>query len=298
MLGNYSQEALDKLHHTILDCLKEFDRICRKYDITYFVGFGTAIGAARHQGFIPWDDDIDVCLMREEYEKLRRVPDYEWDEKYFLVDPRDDYKFHRTLFPCLFIKETTFETESQVKYFKGKDKDKYPIHIDIFVFDYFDETKLNRMIKKTDNYKRFVLYSKCKYKVVKSDPFKVRLSCRIKRTISDVLKITGTTSKMIYKKYLNYLRKNRGNVITSFELVDTYQKIAFVSTYNEMFPVVYLKFEDMEVPMIKNYHEIMTKMYGDYMAMPPMDKRWNAAPVVLDFGDGKGNVIKTKEREN
>ena len=66
----------------------------------------------------------------------------------------------------------------------------------------------------------------------------------------------------------------------------------------EMFPVVYLDFEDMKVPLNKNYHEIMTIMYGDYMAMPPMDKTWIAAPVVLDFGDGNGNVIKDEIDQN
>ena len=85
--------------------------------------------------------------------------------------------------------------------------------------------------------------------------------------------------------------KNTGKHISGFELVETYEKINYVSTYNEMFPVVYLQFEDMEVPLQKNYHEIMTKLYGDYMAMPPMEKRWNASPVVLDLGDGNGNVM-------
>ena len=109
--------------------------------------------------------------------------------------------------------------------------------------------------------------------------------------MSGVLRITGYDSKKIYQRYLKYLEKNEGKNITGFELVETYEKIAFVSTYEEMFPVVYLPFEDMQVPMIKNYDEIMTKLYGDYMAMPPKEKRWNAAPVVLDFGDSKGNVM-------
>lgn len=191
----------------------------------------------------------------------------------------------------MYLRGTTFETESQVKYFKPELKDNYPIHIDIFVFDYFKETKLKQMIKKTDDYKRLVLYSRCKFKVVKSDSFKQKVSCLIKRMLSELLHVTGNDTQKIYSKYLRNLEKNKGNSITGFELVETYEKYAFVTTYDEMFPVVYLPFEDMEVPMIKNYHEIMTKLYGDYMAMPPEEKRWNAAPVVLDFGDGNGNVM-------
>ncbi len=291
MLGNYSQNNLKKLHTAILTALKEFDRICRKYSIEYFVGFGTAIGAVRHKGFVPWDDDIDVCMMREEYEKLCLVPEKEWNEQYFLTDPRSNYKNHRTLFPCLWIKGTAFETDTQIKYFKQNSDESYPIHIDIFVFDCFNGQKLNKMIKKTDNFKRLILYSKCRFNVVRSDPFKTRLACRSKRIISFILKITGFDSKKIYRRYLRYLKKNSGNSVTSFELVETSEKINFVSTYKEMFPTVYLKFEDTEIPMQKNYHEILSKLYGDYMAMPPVEKRWNAAPAVLDFGDGNGNVM-------
>ena len=65
-------------------------------------------------------------------------------------------------------------------------------------------------------------------------------------------------------------------------------------TYNVLFPVVYLDFEDMKVLINKNYHKALTKLCGDHMVMPPEDKRWNGAPVVLDFGDGKGNVIESK----
>lgn len=292
MLGGYSEKVLTKLHGVILQALKEFDRVCRKYNITYFVGFGTAIGAARHHGFVPWDDDIDVCMMRQEYEKLRQVPITEWSSEYFIADPRDDCKIHRTLFPCFYIKGTTFETESHIKYLKPDKSGNYPIRIDIFVFDFFNDKKLHRMIKKTDNFKRLVLYSKCKYRVIKSDPLKTRISCRIKKAISMFLKITKYDSKKIYNHYLSYLQKNKGAKVTCFELVATHQKVDHVSTYQEMFPVVYLPFEDIQVPMIKNYDKIMTKSYGDYMAMPPMDQRWNGAPMVLDFGDGKGNVMQ------
>lgn len=298
MLGNYTEQTLAKLHTVILDALKEFDRVCRKYDITYFVGFGTAIGAVRHQGFIPWDDDVDVCMMREEYEKLRAVPCDEWDDRYFLTDPRDDYKMHRTLFPCMFIKGTAFETEGQIKLFKTDGEESYPIHIDIFLFDSFEQSKLSKMIKKVDNFKRLVLYSKCKFNVVKTDSLKAKTVCRVKRMMSTLLKVTGNTSEKIYQRYLRFLKKNTGDHVSSFELVETYEKIKFVSTYDEMFPVVYLPFEDMQVPMQKNYHEIMTRLYGDYMAMPPLEKRWNAAPIILDLGDGKGNIMGKGDVEN
>ena len=71
----FSQVELRRLQMIQLDLLTEFDRVCRKYDIKYVMDGGTMIGAVRHRGFIPWDDDIDVAMLREDYEKLTKVTD-------------------------------------------------------------------------------------------------------------------------------------------------------------------------------------------------------------------------------
>ena len=68
-LYNYPPEVIKKLQRVELQILKDFDKVCRKYNLTYFALFVTAIGAIRHQGFIPWDDDIDVGMMKEDYDK-------------------------------------------------------------------------------------------------------------------------------------------------------------------------------------------------------------------------------------
>ena len=80
-----TQEQLRKLQLTELEMLVEFDRICRKNNIHYILGYGTLLGAVRHNGFIPWDDDVDVFLMRDEYNKFCEACKTDLNtEKFFL----------------------------------------------------------------------------------------------------------------------------------------------------------------------------------------------------------------------
>ena len=93
-MAEYSPEVLKQLQNVEVDMLEIFVRICEKYDIKYFAIYGTAIGCIRHQGFIPWDDDIDVGMLWEDYKKLRAVPKEEWGDSVILCDPSDDNEDH------------------------------------------------------------------------------------------------------------------------------------------------------------------------------------------------------------
>lgn len=297
MIGGYREDVLKKLQRISFEMLKELNRICEKYNIQYFCAFGTAIGAVRHKGFIPWDDDIDVGMMREEYEKLRNVPKTEWGDKYILADSRDKCAFHRTIYPRIYIKNTIFETESEQKDFPLPAGIRMPIALDIFIFDSFNSLKLKRMIKVTDNYKRFILYSSRKFAVNKNASLNKKLQAVIKSSIYHLMRLFNITSKTVYQKYLKYLNKNKGEFITSFELLTSHQKYACVSKYDEMFPVDYVSFEGVEIPIQKNYDDILSKQYGNYKEMPPKQQQYNHAPASLDFGDGNGDVMVLKDNK-
>jgi len=78
---DYEKEILRKLQLTELEMLKDIDRFCKEYQIEYFIAYGTALGAVRHRGFIPWDDDIDICMKRTEYNKFLKLAKKNMKEK-------------------------------------------------------------------------------------------------------------------------------------------------------------------------------------------------------------------------
>ena len=93
----YPPEILDKLHKVQLEILEDFIRVCNKYGLRYFAIYGTAIGAVRHEGFIPWDDDIDVGMLRRDYDRFFEVFEKELGDKYNLLTPEIDPRYACTV---------------------------------------------------------------------------------------------------------------------------------------------------------------------------------------------------------
>lgn len=107
-----NQGDLRKLQLIELELLVEFDRICRKYDIQYTLTGGTLLGAVRHGGFIPWDDDADVAMLREEYERFKKACQIELDSKFYFQDMRNTQGY-RWGYGKLRKKGTLFLRENQ-----------------------------------------------------------------------------------------------------------------------------------------------------------------------------------------
>lgn len=124
------QEDLRRLQLIELDILLELDRICRKHNIQYFLGAGTVLGAVRHKGFIPWDDDLDTYMMRDEYDKFCQVCLEELDtDKFFLQNASTD-KEYRWGYAKLRRKDSLY-----LRYGQDAIKCMSGVSIDIFVMD-------------------------------------------------------------------------------------------------------------------------------------------------------------------
>ena len=256
------------------ELLCEIDRICRKNSINYYLDSGTLLGAVRHQGFIPWDDDIDVGMFRKDYEKFKSILNEELNNKYLFQNYESDSNFG-FVFGKLRIKNTKY-TEQISKKTKAKDG----IFIDIFPFDNAcdDEKKHEKNFKKVVIF-RMMLLLKQRYIINTSSLIK-----KIEKLILRILSIFVTKKFIIKKinKIINLYNYETTKCICNFSTAyfkkNRYDRDWFSD-------IAILKFEDKEFLCPKNYDEYLKYLYNDYMKLPPENKRINHSIVNIKYED-------------
>ena len=259
--------------------LKEVDKICIKHNIQYFVGGGTAIGQKRHGGFIPWDDDIDINMSRNDYDKFLEVASRELPDYLFLQNHRTDVNFSK-LYTKVRLKNTKF-----VEYQYRNSKMEQGIYIDICPMDSaFNEseflTKMNKQVMR--------LYKLYDYRINPSsnqpmNGFIERIKNIIKHIVHYILSILP---KNYYSsKYYNLLRSNN---VESDYIADfgTDNGKGFIIRKDVIFPVKRGQFDQIQVNIPNDIDTFLRTRYGDdYMTLPPEENRVNHSPLVLDFGN-------------
>ena len=131
----YKKEVLEHLHRVQIEMIQDLDRVCKKYEIPYFAAFGTALGAVRHQGFIPWDDDTDVGMLRKDYDRFLEIAEKELGDHYRVLTPEVDKRYACNV-TKLQRKGTVF-----ISHLSKNLKCEQCIFIDIFPFDCVAPTK-------------------------------------------------------------------------------------------------------------------------------------------------------------
>ena len=153
-MSSKKDNVLDKLHSVQIEILDEIVGICDKHNLTYFLIGGTLLGAVRHKGFIPWDDDLDIAMPREDYEKFLKIAKTELDKKYYLHDISIDKNYWQ---PFIKIRKnnTLFDEKmiDNIETHKG-------IFVDVFPFDNLKRDGILLKIKWSilKNLLRFCLY--------------------------------------------------------------------------------------------------------------------------------------------
>lgn len=289
----YEPEVLDKLHKVQLQILEDFMNVCDKYGLTYFVAYGTAIGAVRHQGFIPWDDDIDVAMLRRDYERFFEVFPGELGEKYNLLTPETDGRYACTV-THLQRKGTKFVSEVSRSL-----KCEQCIFMDIFPLDYVAKEKKEqlRQGRRAVFWGRMLFLSGTANPLLPNDGLSGRIMDVICHMVHYLLRLFRVSPRKLYQKFVKAATcynnsAKKSEYVTSFEYTGCLKdKIK----EKDIFPLQTVEFENLKVKIPANNHEFLTKVYGDYMQMPPENERVNHMPLLIQF-EGEAPICQNKGR--
>lgn len=253
-----NDKILERLHGVLLEILMEFDRICRKHNIQYFLDSGTALGAVRHGGFIPWDDDIDVGMLRSDYDRFMEIAPSEIGENFYLLHKGADSNYKRE--HAKLCKLGTVYPEEGTEGLKCRG-----IFIDLFPFDYISDNK-------SISHLEFILkrYATSRLRIRKADPHTQK---GYQRLVCYLLKIVPLSwMKSLFTWSLLHHNKRKTNTVTCFlyHMCDRRDIVFPVST---LYPCKDVQFEGKVVRIMNDPHDYLTRMYRNYMELPPVEKR-------------------------
>lgn len=256
------------LWNALLDIHEEFHRICEKHGLRYYVAFGTALGAIRHHGFIPWDDDFDVMMPREDYEKLWRIIPSELPSQYKFVD----YHMMRG-YPLLMgkIMDTRQEKVTQIEAALNHDLNQ-GLFIDIFPLDGFPSSKLGMRW----HHIRYLLHRAVEWDIAKRPlDSKERIVGKIVGFLCHLFYVPWIRSQDGIIRHLDrfasripFAKSQKSGYTVNHAFFK--HKVHQTSEFGEP---KYVEFEQTKVPVPEDFGAYLKVEYGDYMRMPPEEKR-------------------------
>lgn len=261
---------LAAVHQANLKILKEIDRICRKHGIRYALDSGTLIGAVRHQGFIPWDDDADVAFTRENYEKFARVAGRELPRGMKLLRPnqlKGGEAFYDFTPRIIYINSRTNQDSPEMDYYEGRLNH---LWVDLFILDDQPECRWKAMWVKGLHTVVYGLAMGHRYQLDYSKYGKAgRLAVRMLASVGRRIPMKAIR-KMQYALAVRYNGKG-----SSLFYYSNYQPDFLYVTLKKEWAreTVDLPFEDTVLMAPAGWHQVLTEVYGDYRRLPPEEER-------------------------
>ena len=281
-MREYDAKTLRKLQLKELDIYEDFRTLCQKYGIPFFAFCGTAIGAMRHQGFIPWDDDIDVGFLRADYERFMSAALRELSDRYELVSART-HTHYPLMTTRMCIKGTRFVEEA----LDGIDCP-LGIFLDIYALDAVaaDDKAMRKQIRHAWFWSKLAILKEMPAPLIPLEGLMHRAAALACRVIHWGLNITRVSKRWIVRRYEYWATLYNGQDTGRYaDLSDTMPSKLLI-TREELFPLKEVPFEDITIPLPNDVDAHLKRYYGDYMKLPPPEKRKNHYPAHLDFGDG------------
>lgn len=273
LYSEYDDDLLKHIQNVELMILKDFIGICEENGLKYYLFFGTHLGAVRHQGFIPWDDDIDIIMFRDDYEKFLRIMESKKSEKYEILDCRynSEYFFQ---FGKMCLKGTYASEvwDDQISYKTG-------IHIDLFILDKVPDNGIRGklFVRKCLMFNKLYAMSTIK---LEGYPKWILFVTDMMHTILNGL---GFSPKYFQKKVTKAFKKYESLETNYYADLTMNEKLIFeISDFD---PCFQLKFEDILANIPKESDDVLSRLFGEYMQLPPEEERFNHALEHIDFGD-------------
>lgn len=259
--GFFVEEKMKRAWAAQIEIIKEIERICEKHGINYFAGFGTLLGAVRHKGFIPWDDDTDIFMLRDDYGRFCKIVQQEAPKGYELLNPYTTQGY-REVFARLVNSRTVSFAQERLRRFHGCP---YVVGVDIFPLDFLpreqEAAKLQRSL----------------YKYVQQVHDRAKKNEEIQQEwlaqIEDLCKIKIDRGKPLAQQLLVIMDR-----LSSLYHRDESDEVAFMYIYmdggirkmkKEWFDkVVWLPFENTQIAVPQGYDGCLRALYGDDYKIP------------------------------
>lgn len=276
----YDDFTLKRIQEVELEILKDFMDICGRHGLDYFGIAGTGIGALRHQGFIPWDDDIDVAMPRDDFEKLLPLVEKEMGDKYLIMNA-ERYPNYPLMTTRMTMRGTKFKEEA----LKNIDAP-LGIFLDLYPLDKVSDNpkEARRQARDAWFWSKILILRSIPFPMLGFSGWKAKIIHAICGLAHLVLSILHVPKTWIYKKA--YEAETRSNHYTKTKNLDFFcDTTPYMNLYavKDIYPLRKLPFEDVELNFPHNLHNNLTGMYGDYMQLPPEEKRKNHYPYELEF---------------
>lgn len=253
--------SLKDIQDYSLKILLHVHDFCLKHDIQYSLAYGTLIGAVRHKGFIPWDDDIDIVMTRENFNRFICV--YKSNDEYRLVSPDDENSFIAFARVCD-VKETLIDTRTPwCSYDTG-------VWIDVFPVDSISDNEEEHKSRWHKLHRLWTLITIARGAKASSEDYKKWNKPSYLIWLKKILFLNGAFVRWANKRLISNITSSK------FEASSHCAQLACCDEYgfyekNDFVEYTTLEFEGYQLSVIKEYDKVLRSLYGDYMQLPPVE---------------------------
>lgn len=276
----YDEKTLKKIQGIEIEILKDFINICEENNLVYFGIAGTAIGAIRHGGFIPWDDDIDVAMPREDFDRFVEIAKQQYNDKYMVMNGVENENY-----PLLTTRWMIRGTEFVEHPLKNIDCP-LGIFLDIYPLDKIpdDEKLFKKQARKAFFYSKLLILRSIPFPVLGFTGIKAKIIHAICAVVNLCMRVLHISKRKLYNKCLE--------VSTMYNNLEKTKRIdflcdttAYMNIHNveDIYPLKKIKFENLEMNFPNKIENNLKMAYGDFMQLPPIEKRKNHYPYKLKF---------------